>query len=116
MTARASSTSSAATAGKPEIPEPPQARRRATLEALVRFFRDRAAQAPFLLLVEDLHWCDPTTLEVLDLLAAGIADLPLMLLATTRPEQTYRFSHRPRMSRSSPSGASPAKRPTRWSA
>ena len=102
-------------AGKPGSPEPPQARRQATLQALVRLFRGRAAQAPFLLLVEDLHWCDPTTLEVLDLLAAGIADLPLMMLATTRPEQ-HIASRTVRTSRWSPSGASPAKRPMPWSA
>src|SRR5213079_1497328 len=39
-----------------------------------------------LFLVEDLHWVDPSTLELLGLLAEQGATAPLLLLFTTRPE------------------------------
>ncbi|TMA72506.1 MAG: hypothetical protein E6J77_25275 [Deltaproteobacteria bacterium] len=41
---------------------------------------------PILFLVEDLHWVDPSTLELLGLLAEQGATAPLLLLFTTRPE------------------------------
>jgi predicted ATPase len=39
-----------------------------------------------LMVVEDLHWLDPSTLELLELLADRGATVPLMLLYTARPE------------------------------
>lgn len=38
-----------------------------------------------LLLVEDLHWADPETLSVLEYLADNVRDVPLLVVATTRP-------------------------------
>jgi predicted ATPase len=40
---------------------------------------------PLCLLVEDGHWLEPSSHEVLDLLAAALARRPIMLLCTTRP-------------------------------
>ena len=37
-------------------------------------------------LVEDAHWADPTTIELLDLLVGRAAGLPLLLVVTHRPE------------------------------
>ncbi len=45
-----------------------------------------ARQRPLLILFEDMHWADATSLELLDLIAARIRSLPVMLVATTRPE------------------------------
>jgi class 3 adenylate cyclase/tetratricopeptide (TPR) repeat protein len=55
----------------------------------------RAAKVePAVLVVEDLHWLDPSTLELLQLLAEQGATVPLMLLYTARPE--FRASWRMR--------------------
>ena len=39
-----------------------------------------------MLVLEDLHWADPTSLRLTEELAALAADGPLLLLATRRPE------------------------------
>ena len=41
---------------------------------------------PVVLAVEDLHWADPTTLDVLRGIAERGALAPLLIVATTRPE------------------------------
>ena len=76
------------------LPEPgaaqarmsPQRRRRESLAALADALRAAAGQAPLLLVVEDLHWADPSTLELLGLLLAGPRDVALMLALTARSE------------------------------
>jgi class 3 adenylate cyclase len=47
-----------------------------------------AADQPLCLLVEDAHWIDPTTQELLALLIDRLADLRVLLLITYRPEFT----------------------------
>jgi class 3 adenylate cyclase/tetratricopeptide (TPR) repeat protein len=54
------------------------------LEALCSVILGRSAEAT-LLLVEDAHWVDASTLELLDALAGKIADQRLMILVTQRP-------------------------------
>ncbi len=66
-------------------------RRNLTLDALAEFFAARCNAGPFLFVVEDLHLCDPTTLELLDRLLQRCRDLPLMILATARPEFQHSF-------------------------
>ncbi|WP_050603710.1 adenylate/guanylate cyclase domain-containing protein [Ruegeria sp. 6PALISEP08] len=39
-----------------------------------------------LLVVEDVHWADATTLDLLDALAANLADLPVLMVLSHRPE------------------------------
>ncbi len=64
----------------------PQRRRRESLAALAEAVRAAAGQAPLLLVVEDLHWADPSTLELLALLLDGPRDVALMLALTARSE------------------------------
>lgn len=68
----------------------PQQRRAATLEVLVGQLLALAPAQPVLLVMEDLHWSDPTTLELVSLLlgriAAQPAAQPLLVLLTARPE------------------------------
>ena len=45
----------------------------------------RAAAKPLCLLVEDVQWLDSGSQELLDLLVAGLARLPILLLSTARP-------------------------------
>ena len=50
---------------------------------------------PLLIVFEDAHWVDPTTQEVLELLVARIAQMPVLLLVTYRPEFAPRWSGEP---------------------
>ncbi len=45
-----------------------------------------ARQQPMLLLFEDTHWADATSLELLDLLVERVRQLPVLALFTFRPE------------------------------
>ena len=51
-----------------------------------RFLEALAATSPLVLIVEDLHWADPATLEFLSYLLDQVADVPLLIVATTRPK------------------------------
>ncbi|MGZ4448771.1 MAG: BTAD domain-containing putative transcriptional regulator [Nocardioides sp.] len=53
-------------------------------EAITRAVRTAAAEQPTLVVLDDLHWADPSTLRVLRLLADTLDDERLMLLATWR--------------------------------
>jgi class 3 adenylate cyclase/tetratricopeptide (TPR) repeat protein len=57
-----------------------------------RFFELMAEVDPTVLVVEDLHWADPAMLDFLEHLADRAIDVPLLILATTRPEL---FERRP---------------------
>jgi class 3 adenylate cyclase/tetratricopeptide (TPR) repeat protein len=58
-------------------------------EALVawrRFFELVAARGPLVLVLDDLHWADDTVLTFVDELVTHAGSLPLLVLATARPE------------------------------
>ncbi|MFY9821880.1 MAG: AAA family ATPase [Thermoanaerobaculia bacterium] len=59
-------------------------RREKTLDALVALVVEMAERQPLVLLIEDLHWLDPTTLGLLDRLVEQGASAPLLLLLTLR--------------------------------
>ena len=80
----------------PALQLSPDRRRDKTLEALVALVLQTAEQQPLILVVEDLHWLDPTTLEWLDRLIDHVAGAPLLLLLTARPHQTQEALWRPR--------------------
>ncbi len=60
--------------------------RRKQLGALMAWVMAGARAQPVVLACEDLHWSDPTTLELLRGLAERGGDAPLLILATARPE------------------------------
>jgi TOMM system kinase/cyclase fusion protein len=72
----------------------PEVQRRRTLEAVVALLGQMAESQPAILIIEDLHWIDPSTLELLDLLLEEIPALPLMLVGTFRPEFQPPWRHR----------------------
>jgi class 3 adenylate cyclase len=45
-----------------------------------------ASREPVLLLFEDIHWADQSLLDLIETLAARVRDVPVLLLALTRPE------------------------------
>jgi DNA-binding CsgD family transcriptional regulator len=65
----------------------PRHERQRIVQAFVQFVIDRAQATPLLLLIEDLHWSDDASLEVLLTLARHAATEPLLLLLTYRPEE-----------------------------
>jgi class 3 adenylate cyclase/ABC-type transport system involved in cytochrome c biogenesis ATPase subunit len=64
----------------------PFQRKAATLAALVDVLKRLAEHAPVLLLLEDAHWIDPSTRELLAKLFEAIVAAPVMVVVTTRPE------------------------------
>jgi predicted ATPase len=64
----------------------PEELRRRQLAALTNWVMASAKVQPIVLAFEDLHWADPTTLDVLRGIAERGALAPLFILATTRPE------------------------------
>jgi len=63
-----------------------QRKKERTLAALLRQLQERARRRPVLMIFEDLHWIDPTSRELLDLTVEKITGLPVLLVATYRPE------------------------------
>jgi predicted ATPase len=70
----------------------PQKYKDETLRALVDLTEAAARTRPSILLFEDAHWADPTTLEVLDLLIDRIRTVPLLVVLTHRPEFASRWA------------------------
>jgi DNA-binding winged helix-turn-helix (wHTH) protein/predicted ATPase len=64
----------------------PQQQRRRTMDALNRQIQTLARQTPLLLIFEDAHWSDPTSLEVLSRVVDWIRGIRALLIVTFRPE------------------------------
>jgi predicted ATPase len=76
----------------------PQRQKQLTLEALVNQLEELAAAQPVCLFYEDVHWIDPTTLELLGLAIERIQRLSALLLITFRPEFTPPWAGQPHLS------------------
>ena len=59
---------------------------------LVAWFRTRAADRPVTMLLEDLHWADDESLDLLAHLAEQVTDVPLLMVGATRPELLTRWA------------------------
>jgi class 3 adenylate cyclase/predicted ATPase len=66
----------------------PQRRKERTLAALLDQWKRLSARQPVLVMYEDLHWIDPTSLELLSLAIEQVGNHPILLVATARPEFT----------------------------
>jgi class 3 adenylate cyclase/predicted ATPase len=64
----------------------PQQRRQKTLEALTSQLAELARRQPVLMVFEDAHWVDPTSLEAFGRTVDRIKTLPVLLIVTFRPE------------------------------
>ena len=73
----------------------PQKQKEKTLRALVAQVEGLAVRQPVLMLFEDAHWSDPTSLELLDLIIDRVPELPLLLIITFRPEFSPPWAGRP---------------------
>ena len=70
----------------PALDLAPEQRRQKTLEALTSQLAELARRQPVLMIFEDAHWTDPTSLEVLGRTVDRIKTLPVLLIVTFRPE------------------------------
>ncbi|MFM0342330.1 ATP-binding protein [Paraburkholderia fungorum] len=64
---------------------PASRRKETTFAMLVRLIFTAAHKAPLLLVVEDVHWLDPSTTELIHLIARSLQAQPIMLAVTSRP-------------------------------
>jgi class 3 adenylate cyclase/predicted ATPase len=72
----------------------PDLQRRKTIDLLVQWTLALSAVQPLVVVVEDLQWCDASTLELLGHVIAQSATARVLLLATARPEFTPPWSAR----------------------
>ncbi len=64
----------------------PEQLKRKTLEALVGMYEAMATQRPVLMVIEDVHWVDPSTRELISLLIERLPSCRIFLPITCRPE------------------------------
>jgi class 3 adenylate cyclase/tetratricopeptide (TPR) repeat protein len=69
----------------PPLNLPPQRQRQKTLEILVAILLELAEHQPVLFILEDLHWTDPSTLELLNLVLDQTPTASMLVLLTCRP-------------------------------
>ncbi|HEX4113232.1 MAG TPA: hypothetical protein VH020_11905, partial [Stellaceae bacterium] len=81
----------------PAEPSPltPAQRKAATLTLLVEEVLRLAEAAPLLLILEDAHWVDATTLELMTRLADSIGAAPVMAIVSARPDFVAPWQARP---------------------
>ena len=75
-----------------EMSLPPETVRDLTVEAQIELLKRQAENRPVLFVVEDLHWCDGTTRDFLELLPEAIGNSRVLLLMTSRPEFSFKPS------------------------
>jgi len=88
----------------------PQKQKEKTLHALVGQIEGLAARGPVLMVIEDVHWSDPTSLELWDLIIDRVPTLSVLLIVTFRPEFTPPWVGRPQVTLLSLNRLSPRQR------
>ena len=87
---------------------PPHQRRGRIVQAVTALLLRLSERSPLALAVEDLHWIDPQSEEVLRALVEGIAATPVLVLLTHRPGYTPPFQDQTYVSRITLRGLSAA--------
>ena len=77
----------------------PQQQRNRTLDALADQLIGLASQKPVLFILEDAHWIDPTTLELIELCLDRTASAAVFILITARPTFNHGFGGHPIVTR-----------------
>jgi class 3 adenylate cyclase/tetratricopeptide (TPR) repeat protein len=70
----------------------PEQHKNLTFQTIIDRLLTRARRSPLLLFMEDAHWIDPTSRELLEALIAQIENAPVMLLITHRPNWEQQWS------------------------
>jgi predicted ATPase len=79
----------------PQLTLSPQKRKENTYRAQLAQVEGLAERQPVLMLFEDVHWSDPSTLESVEMLIDRIAGLRVLLIITFRPEFASPWVGRP---------------------
>ncbi|GAB4559132.1 MAG: TOMM system kinase/cyclase fusion protein [Haliangiales bacterium] len=70
----------------------PAQQRAMLLRALLLLFVEMAAERPLVLAIEDVHWIDATTLELVRMLLDELESAPVLMILTSRPERDHGLS------------------------
>ncbi|MGD2147344.1 MAG: ABC transporter substrate-binding protein [Anaerolineae bacterium] len=70
-----------------------QEMREGAVSHLVDYFAALGGQSPVVMLLEDLHWADDSSLDVLNDLALGLVSMPVTIVSTARPSLFERRPH-----------------------
>lgn len=70
----------------PELNLSPRVQKERVLEALTQQLVTHSKKQATLVIFEDLHWMDPTSLELLERIMQKLDEIPMMLVLTARPE------------------------------
>jgi class 3 adenylate cyclase/tetratricopeptide (TPR) repeat protein len=70
----------------PPLQMSPQRKKQRLFKALMRVLETLASRRPVLLVVEDLHWIDPSSDELIGVLVDRLERLPVLTILTARPE------------------------------
>ena len=70
----------------------PHHKKERTFQILQEQLQGLASRQPVLAIYEDVHWADPTTLELLDRVVEGVQRLPILIVVTFRPEFIPRWT------------------------
>lgn len=81
-----------------EMDLPPAKRLQVTIEVIADLLLHAVNGSPVLLLIEDLHWADPSTLNLLGEMVARLPNLPVLMISTTRPEFSPAWQNQPQAS------------------
>ncbi|HUH93603.1 MAG TPA: adenylate/guanylate cyclase domain-containing protein [Casimicrobiaceae bacterium] len=79
----------------PALGMSPQRRKLRLFQVLMRLLEAFAARAPALIIVEDLHWIDPSSDELIGVLIERLRDLPILAVLTARLEFEPHWPERP---------------------
>lgn len=77
----------------------PQQIRDRTIDALIDRLVDMSLRRPILLVLEDAHWIDPTTETLIGKAMEKIADAPVLMLITHRPDYTPQWPDLPQLAK-----------------
>jgi class 3 adenylate cyclase/predicted ATPase len=78
----------------PALDMAPSELRERTIDALIAMTIGTAKQIPLLMIVEDAHWMDPTSLDLTSRMVEQMDDLPILMVTTFRPEFTPPWTDR----------------------
>ena len=77
----------------------PQEKRIRTLQALTGQLLAVARRAPTLFVLEDAHWVDPSTLELVEMVLQAVMHEPVLVVVTSRPDNPPNFAAHPHVMR-----------------
>jgi class 3 adenylate cyclase/tetratricopeptide (TPR) repeat protein len=71
---------------QPPLNLTPQRQKEKTFQAIAALLFALAAEQPLLFIIEDLHWADPSTCELVDFVFGQVPAASILMLMTSRPE------------------------------